>query len=178
MYVKTSVRKTKNGEVRYLQLAHNEWDAEKGRSVPRVIYGFGREDQLDKDAVRRLVTSLSRLRYTGGDRTGARHDRARIKGVSTAGAAALAATVAAVLGRDLAAVASMKASLVGRRDAASGTLAFEFAARLQQEIEALDWVTAEQKVTRPDNADHNVCAWSDGLLVSFAVRGGCLVGWT
>jgi hypothetical protein len=61
MYVKTSVRKTKTGEVRYLQLAHNEWDAGKGRSVPKVIYGFGREDQLDKDAVRRLVVSLSRL---------------------------------------------------------------------------------------------------------------------
>jgi hypothetical protein len=65
MYVKTSVRKTKNGEVRYLQLAHNEWDAGKGRSVPRVIYGFGREDQLDKGAVRRLVASLSRLLEPG-----------------------------------------------------------------------------------------------------------------
>jgi hypothetical protein len=65
MYVKTSVRKTRNGEVRYLQLAHNEWDAEKGRSVPRVIYGFGREDQLDKEAVRRLVASLSRLLEPG-----------------------------------------------------------------------------------------------------------------
>jgi hypothetical protein len=61
MYVKTSVRKTRTGEVRYLQLAHNEWDADKGRSVPKVIYGFGREDQLDKEAVRRLVASLSRL---------------------------------------------------------------------------------------------------------------------
>jgi hypothetical protein len=66
MYVKTSVRKTKSGEVRYLQLAHNEWDAAKGRSVPKVIYGFGREDQLDKEAVRRLVTSLSRLLEPGG----------------------------------------------------------------------------------------------------------------
>ena len=65
MYVKTSVRKTKTGEVRYLQLAHNEWDAAKGRSVPRVVYGFGREDQLDKDAVRRLVASLSRLLEPG-----------------------------------------------------------------------------------------------------------------
>ena len=65
MYVKTSVRKTRNGEVRYLQLAHNEWDAAKGRSVPRVIYGFGREDQLDKEAVRRLVASLSRLLEPG-----------------------------------------------------------------------------------------------------------------
>jgi hypothetical protein len=65
MYVKTSVRKTKTGEVRYLQLAHNEWDAARGRSVPRVIYGFGREDQLDKEAVRRLVASLSRLLEPG-----------------------------------------------------------------------------------------------------------------
>ena len=65
MYVKTSVRKTKTGEVRYLQLAHNEWDAAKGRSVPKVIYGFGREDQLDKEAVRRLVASLSRLLEPG-----------------------------------------------------------------------------------------------------------------
>jgi hypothetical protein len=65
MYVKTSVRKTRNGEVRYLQLAHNEWDPAKGRSVPRVIYGFGREDQLDKEAVRRLVASLSRLLEPG-----------------------------------------------------------------------------------------------------------------
>ena len=65
MYVKTSVRKTRNGEVRYLQLAHNEWDAAKGRSVPRVIYGFGREDQLDKEAIRRLVASLSRLLEPG-----------------------------------------------------------------------------------------------------------------
>jgi len=65
MYVKTSVRKTKTGEVRYLQLAHNEWDAARGRAVPKVIYGFGREDQLDKDAVRRLVASLSRLLEPG-----------------------------------------------------------------------------------------------------------------
>ena len=71
MYVKTSVRKTRNGEVRYLQLAHNEWDAGKGRSVPRVIYGFGREDQLDKDAVRRLVASLSRLLEPGDVRAAA-----------------------------------------------------------------------------------------------------------
>ena len=70
MYVKTSVRKTKTGEVRYLQLAHNEWDPGKGRSVPKVIYGFGREDQLDQDAVRRLVASLSRLLEPGGGPAG------------------------------------------------------------------------------------------------------------
>jgi Transposase DDE domain len=65
MYVKTSTRKTKDGTVRYLQLAHNEWDAAARRSVPKVVYSFGREDQLDKDAVRRLVASLSRLLEPG-----------------------------------------------------------------------------------------------------------------
>ena len=60
-YVKTSVRTTRAGTVRYLQLAHNEWDAEAQRSRTRVLYNFGREDELDKDAVRRLVAALSRL---------------------------------------------------------------------------------------------------------------------
>jgi Transposase DDE domain len=67
MYVKTSVRKTKNGEIRYLQLAHNEWDAAVRQSVPKVVYSFGREDQLDKDAIRRLVASLSRLLEPGDE---------------------------------------------------------------------------------------------------------------
>ena len=60
-YVKTSVRTTRAGTVRYLQLAHNEWDAETQRSRTRVLYNFGREDEIDKDAVRRLVAALSRL---------------------------------------------------------------------------------------------------------------------
>jgi len=61
VYVKTTARKTKDGPVRYLHLAHNEWDPVAGRSVPKILYGFGREDQLDRDAVKRLVASLSRL---------------------------------------------------------------------------------------------------------------------
>jgi excinuclease ABC subunit C len=67
--------------------------------------------------------------------------------------------------------------LCARRDAAAGALAFEFAARLRDEIEALDWVTAEQKVTRPAAADADVYGWADGTLVRFAVRGGRLTGW-
>ena len=66
MYVKTATRKTRTGEVRYLQLAHNEWDAAARRSVPKVVYSFGREDQLDTDAIRRLVTALSRLLSPAG----------------------------------------------------------------------------------------------------------------
>ena len=61
MFVKTTTRKTKAGTVRYLHLAHSEWDPVAGRSVPKILYGFGRVDQLDRDAIKRLVGSLSRL---------------------------------------------------------------------------------------------------------------------
>ncbi|MGH3419853.1 MAG: IS1634 family transposase [Streptosporangiaceae bacterium] len=62
MYVKTTSRTNKDGTpVRYLHLAHNQWDPAAGRSVPRVLYSFGREDALDRAAIRRLVASLSKL---------------------------------------------------------------------------------------------------------------------
>jgi transposase len=47
--------------VRYLQLTHNEWDPTTKTSRPKVLHSFGREDQLDRDAIRRLVASLIRL---------------------------------------------------------------------------------------------------------------------
>ncbi|ONI91726.1 transposase [Saccharothrix sp. ALI-22-I] len=62
MYVKASTRKTKDGQViRYLQLAHNEWDADAGMSRTKVLYSFGREDTLDTEAIRRLIAALTRL---------------------------------------------------------------------------------------------------------------------
>jgi hypothetical protein len=61
VYVKTTKRENKSGTVRYLHLAHNEWDAVKGWAVPKVLFTFGREDDLDRDGVKRLVASLSRL---------------------------------------------------------------------------------------------------------------------
>jgi hypothetical protein len=64
-YVKTSSRTTRSGVVRYLQLARNEWDASTQRSRTRVLYNFGREDELDREAIVRLVTSLSRLLEPG-----------------------------------------------------------------------------------------------------------------
>ena len=47
--------------VRYLQLTHNEWDPATKTSRPKVLHSFGREDQLDRDAIKRLVASLTRL---------------------------------------------------------------------------------------------------------------------
>jgi hypothetical protein len=64
-YVKTSTRTTRSGVVRYLQLAHNEWDASTQRSRTKVLYNFGRDDELDREAITRLVTSLSRLLEPG-----------------------------------------------------------------------------------------------------------------
>ncbi|WP_327115706.1 IS1634 family transposase [Nocardia sp. NBC_01730] len=65
MYVKTTKRDNKSGTVRYLHLAHNVWDPVKGRATPKVLFTFGREDELDRDAVKRLVGSLSRLLEPG-----------------------------------------------------------------------------------------------------------------
>ena len=61
MYLRTTKRKRTDGsEVRYLQLAHNDWDADAKQSRVQVIYNFGREDELDRDAISRLISSLSR----------------------------------------------------------------------------------------------------------------------
>ena len=61
MYLRTIGRRNKDGsEVRYVQLAHNEWDPGRKCSVARVIHSFGREDQLDRAALARLVRSLTR----------------------------------------------------------------------------------------------------------------------
>ena len=62
MYLRTIGRRNKDGsEVRYVQLAHNEWDQQRQCSVARVIHNFGREDRLDRAALARLVRSLSRV---------------------------------------------------------------------------------------------------------------------
>lgn len=60
--MKTTTRRNTDGTaVRYLHLAHNEWDPAAGRSVPKILHSFGREDHLDRTAVTRLVASLSKL---------------------------------------------------------------------------------------------------------------------
>jgi uncharacterized protein (DUF2336 family) len=61
MYLRTISRRNKDGsEVRYVQLAHNEWDPVRKCSFAKVVHSFGREDQLDRAALARLVRSLSR----------------------------------------------------------------------------------------------------------------------
>jgi hypothetical protein len=61
----TTRRKSDGTPVRYLQLAHNEWDPATKTSRPKVLYSFGREDTLDRTVIERLVASLSRLLEPG-----------------------------------------------------------------------------------------------------------------
>ena len=48
MYLRVTKRRNADGsEVRYYQLAENHRDPESGTAVAKVLYNFGRADQLD-----------------------------------------------------------------------------------------------------------------------------------
>jgi len=62
MYLRETRRTNRDGSVvRYLQLAHNERHPETGNSVAKVIHNFGRAEHVDRDALGRLVSSISRF---------------------------------------------------------------------------------------------------------------------
>jgi Transposase DDE domain len=65
--------------VSYLQLAHNEWDPAAKTSRTKVLYSFGRADQLDRAAIERLITALTRV--VGVEAVAAGPDRARVVGL-------------------------------------------------------------------------------------------------
>ena len=62
MYLRETKRQNADGSVtRYYQLAENEWDKQKRCSVTKVVYNFGRADQLDGEKLKRLASSILRL---------------------------------------------------------------------------------------------------------------------
>lgn len=62
MYIRTISRRNKDGsEVRYVQLAHNVWDRKAKCAKAQMIWSFGREDELDKEALKRLARSIGRF---------------------------------------------------------------------------------------------------------------------
>jgi excinuclease ABC subunit C len=136
---------------------------------------------LGGQKVRHAVSGLGRvlpLGYAAHRSAGSELELARARGASPAARAGLVRAAAAVLDRDPAAVAAVRAELAARRDAAAARLGFEFAARVQAELAALDWIAAEQKVTQAQSADFDVHGWAAGVLVCFEVRGGRLCGWS
>ena len=56
MYLRT----VSSGRHEYVQLCHNYREGGSGPSRTRVLFSFGRKDQLDVEALRRLVGSISR----------------------------------------------------------------------------------------------------------------------
>lgn len=62
MYIRRISRKNKNGTVTsYIQLAHNERNRVSGNPQAKVLYTFGREDEVDVNALKRLAASISRF---------------------------------------------------------------------------------------------------------------------
>jgi hypothetical protein len=62
MYLRETRRRNRDGStVGYLQLAHNERHPETGNPTAKVIHNFGRSDRVDRDALSRLVSSISRF---------------------------------------------------------------------------------------------------------------------
>jgi len=147
------------------------------RPAPDVRY-FG--PYLGARKVRQAVSGLERLYplgHAGPARTAGERELARLRGGQDTPVAQLADAVASVLDREPTAVADALAALASRRDAAAGAQAYEAAARLQGEIEAVEWVVAPQRVTVPGEVDGDVTAWGDDVLVRLRIRNGRLSAW-
>lgn len=64
--MRTTTRKNADGTtVQYYQLAENVWDPARRCAIPKVIYNFGRADQVDGVKMQRLAKSI--LRVFGGE---------------------------------------------------------------------------------------------------------------
>src|SRR5262244_1505294 len=62
MYLRTTRRRNQDGSiVEYYQLAETHWDPVKRRPTAQIIHNFGRADTLDRDALRRLARSITRV---------------------------------------------------------------------------------------------------------------------
>ena len=109
---------------------------------------------------------------------GAERDLARVRGAAGGDRTALIGSLTAILERQPAAVTWAHRQLERLRDHAAATLAYEFAARIQDEIDALDWVSCARRVTTMDAANLTIAGWSGGMLIQFLIRGGRVCAWS
>jgi len=125
----------------------------------------------------RALHKINPLPYAGEALTGAEREMAALYGVRPQDRSRLAQALADVLDRRPQAVRDTLAILTTRRDEASAALDFERAAKVQEEIAAVEWLTSEQRAAGRTATDCEIHGWSDGVLVSFTVRAGRLSGW-
>jgi excinuclease ABC subunit C len=136
---------------------------------------------LGSQRARWAVTGLHRilpLSYTGTRLAGTARDIARARGGVSADRSAVAGSLSAILAREPAAVGRARSMLEQLRDRAAEVLAYEIAARIQDEIAALDWVTCPQKVTTTEATNLTVSGWSGGILVQLQISSGRVRGWS
>jgi excinuclease ABC subunit C len=125
----------------------------------------------------RALQKIKPLPYAGETLTGAERAMAALYGVRPEDRDRLARALTEVLDRRPQAVREVLEALATRRDKASAALDFERAATVQEEIEAVEWLTSEQRAFSPAAEDCEIHGWSGGVLVSFTMRGGRLSGW-
>jgi len=159
VYVKTTTRRTKDGTaVRYLHLAHNEWDAAAGVSRTRILFSFGREDQLDRGAVERLIGALSRLLDPAGAAVAAGGTDLEVVGSRPVGGTHLLDGLWCKLGID----AVMKSLLAGRKlDARTERVLFALVANralaASSKLAAADWIGADAHIDGLDEIGEQSC---------------------
>lgn len=61
MFLRTTKVKQKAGVAEYVQLVHSARDPATGRPKPQILHHFGRADQLDFEALKRLIKSIARF---------------------------------------------------------------------------------------------------------------------
>lgn len=135
---------------------------------------------LGGNQVRSAVSGLLRafpLHYTAARLPGSVRDLARVRGFSADDRTTLVDGVIAVLRREPQAITALIEFLTARRDAAASALAYELAARIQSEIEAVGWIGEEQKVHLAGGADATAYGYADGVLLKLEITAGRLDGW-
>ena len=159
MYVRTTSRRAKDGTaVRYLQLAHNEWDAAAGISRPKILFSFGREDALDRAAIQRLVTSLTRLLDPA-----AAAALTCPGGLAVTGSRPLGGTfILDALWRRLRIDAAMRAQLAGRKlDPRAERVLFALAANralaASSKLAAAEWITSDVHIDGLEEISDDAC---------------------
>ena len=80
MYIRTTTRKNKNGTTtQYVQLAHNEWLPKAKRANAKVLYNFGRREDVSNESLERLALSIQRFIGTSASKLTRRASRLDVK---------------------------------------------------------------------------------------------------
>jgi excinuclease ABC subunit C len=134
---------------------------------------------LGWEPARQAAAGLLRLyplRYSGSHLSRTDREMARSLGVSEADAPLLARRIERVLNRYRSEVRAAIRGLEEMRDRAAGSLMFEHAEQLQQQIRGLLWIVEPQKLATLDPVDRDFCAAAGtgdaAVLVILALRGG------